>query len=99
MHPVRMWLLQNAIAADRGLNALAAGSADETLSSRAHRARRDGRMPGRLLCPVIDWIFRRLAGHENHCADAWRNEVRRLSPFVANDTAGMPLADTIRKGL
>jgi hypothetical protein len=96
---LRMYLLQNAIAVDRCANAFTGGSADETLSSRAHRARRDGRWPGVLLCPVIDWIFRRLAGHVNHCQNAWWNELLRLHPVALNDTAGMPLDQTIRKGL
>ena len=50
-----MW--QVLVAIDRFLNAMLGGSSDETLSSRAYRADRDGQYPGKLLRPVIDTIF------------------------------------------
>jgi hypothetical protein len=94
---MRLWILQILIALDRAANAFACGSADETLSSRAFRAWRDGRLPGKWLKPAIDGLFR-LGGQRDHCRSAYTNEVSRLNPRSTTDTAGMPLALSIRKG-
>lgn len=51
------YLLSLLIALDQLANALLAGSSDETLSSRAYRADRDGKVFGRFFRPLIDTLF------------------------------------------
>lgn len=68
------YLLHIAIAFDQMLNALLGGGADETLSSRAYRADRDGKLFGRIFRPVIDTIF---FWHTRHCYDSYLAEVQR----------------------
>lgn len=62
------------IAFDQLLNALLLGSPDETLSSRAYRADRDGKVFGRIFRPVIDTLF---FWQQRHCYDAYLAEVQR----------------------
>ncbi|GAB3249256.1 hypothetical protein [Chitinimonas naiadis] len=56
----RAWRL--AIAFDQTANAATGGSEDETISSRANRARLQGRRWGCLLCRLLDRI------EKDHCA-------------------------------
>ncbi len=56
--------------------------ADETLSSRAYRADRDGKVFGRIWRPVIDALFfwqRQEPGTQGHCHGAYLNERERYS--------------------
>lgn len=55
------YLLRIAIAFDQLLNTLLGGSEDETLSSRAAKARINGKKWGCVLCKVLDSI------DKNHC--------------------------------
>lgn len=57
--PRRAWKI--AIGYDQLVNVAANGSEDETVSSRAARARDEGRRWGCVLCKVLDWI------DPNHC--------------------------------
>lgn len=57
--PERAWVL--AIAHDQLANAGADGDPDETISSRANRARLEGRRWGCLLCGILDRI------EKDHC--------------------------------
>lgn len=67
--------LQNlAIAFDQLLNALRGGSADETLSSAAHRQRVKGHRIWGWTANAIDWLFFWQSGH---CEQSWRAEVER----------------------
>lgn len=61
-NPRRAWIM--AIAHDQLANAAANGDPDETISSRAHRARTEKRRWGCVLCRMLDWIDR------NHCRDS-----------------------------
>jgi hypothetical protein len=58
--PDKAWRL--AIASDQLANTAANGNEDETISSRANRARLEGRRWGCVLCRVLD-VFER-----DHCA-------------------------------
>lgn len=58
-NPHRAWIL--AIAHDQLANAAANGDPDETISSRADRARGEGKRWGCVLCRVLDWISK------DHC--------------------------------
>lgn len=62
------------IAIDQLANALLLGAPDETLSSRAYRAERDGKVFGKFFRPVIDTIF---FWQDRHCYDAYIAEVQR----------------------
>jgi hypothetical protein len=50
-----------AVSNDQTLNAALAGSEDETISSRAHRAAQNGRAWGCVLCKLLDKL------DKNHC--------------------------------
>jgi hypothetical protein len=69
------------IAADQLLNALippldgTVSYADETLSARAYRARRDGKILGRVFMPVINLLF--FWQGPNHCKNAYIKEFER----------------------
>ena len=62
---------QTLVALDRLLNAILGGSSDETLSSRAYRADRDGQYPGKLLRPLIDTLF---FWQQDHCRQSFLYE-------------------------
>ena len=66
--------MQVLIALDQLLNALLFGYADETLSSRAYRADRDGKVFGRIFRPVIDTLF---FWQPRHCFQSYLAEVQR----------------------
>lgn len=59
-NPQRAWIM--VISHDQLANAAANGDPDETISSRAHRGRSEGRRWGCVLCRVLDWI------DTNHCS-------------------------------
>lgn len=61
---MRAYLFNLLIAFDQLVNALFAGNPDETISSRAAKARAEGRAWGCVLCRVLDWI------DPDHCADS-----------------------------
>lgn len=61
-NPQKAWL--QALSFDRATNVAANGDPDETISSRAHRARTEKRRWGCALCRLLDWIDR------NHCRDS-----------------------------
>ena len=62
------------IALDQLANALANGAPDETLSSRAHRARMAGK-PG--WGRVADFIDRLFFWDQDHCRESWKSELQR----------------------
>lgn len=62
------------IALDQLLNAILFSSPDETLSSRAYRADRDGKVFGKLFRPCIDTLF---FWQQRHCFHAYLAEVGR----------------------
>ena len=66
--------MQVLIAIDQLLNAILFGYADETLSSRAYRADRDGKVFGKVFRPVIDTIF---FWQDRHCYQSYLAEVQR----------------------
>ncbi len=58
---LKRYLWKNAIAFDQWVNTLFDGYPDETISSRAGKARRQGKGWGCLLCKLLDWL------DKNHC--------------------------------
>ena len=83
---IKHWLIQLFIAIDQVFNVLAtpfSGSAwaDETLSSRAYRAWRDGKFFGFFMHP-IDWLFcwQKLPVNAiGHCHAAYLHEKQRYN--------------------
>ncbi len=72
---------QLAVAADQCLNAALGGWADETLSARAWRGQRDGRLFGRIATPLIDALFawQKQPNDNGHCYNSYLNEKKRNS--------------------
>lgn len=62
------------IALDQLLNTLLGGYADETLSARAWRAERDGRIFGRIFRPLIDIV---LFFDVEHCYNSYISEIEK----------------------
>lgn len=62
------------IALDQLINAALCGAPDETLSSRAYRADRDGKLFGRIFRPAIDTLF---FWQTRHCYGAYVAEIQR----------------------
>jgi hypothetical protein len=60
------------IALDQLASALTLGSADETLSSRAWKAKLKGKLKGRIAVPIIDAFFYviTLGRQTHHCRDS-----------------------------
>lgn len=75
---MRFWIWQVMLGLDQLGNAILGGWADETLSARAHRADRDGKVLGRVFRPLFDWLFLVLAKEKDHCATAHASEVGNL---------------------
>lgn len=71
------FLWQVFIAFDQLVNALLLGYADETLSARAFRAHRDGKVFGKIFMPLIDALFFwQNTGPYKHCEWAYEAEKR-----------------------
>lgn len=84
---LKHWLVQLFIAIDQLANVLvtplSGGAwADETLSSRAYRADRDGKLFGRFWRPLIDVLFswqKQPPEVEGHCHGAFLREIARYN--------------------
>jgi len=72
----RLWAVNIAIAFDQLANALIGGDPDETISSRAGKARRRGAPWACLLCGLLDMIDPR------HCAKAREDDEGRRSVWA-----------------
>lgn len=66
MGRLRRWPLAVLIALDQLANAILLGSEDDTISSRAWKAKLKGRAWGKIAVPIIDGLFVHL-GQLNHC--------------------------------
>jgi hypothetical protein len=79
----RHWLYQLFIAVDQLINVLctplqSGAWADETMSSRAWRMELAGKPWGRVMRPVIDWLFAWRALPGGHCRRAYERERERM---------------------
>ena len=77
------WLYQLFLAWDQLMNVLATpfnrgAWADETMSSRAWRADRDGKPWGRVVRPFFDLLFAWQRAPGGHCRRAYEREMARL---------------------
>ena len=95
LHLLRDWGEQVLLALDQLLNALippidgTIGYADETLSARAYRAHRDGKILGKLFMPLIDLVFGLWQG-PNHCKNAYIKEFERKN-YPEEYRQGVPI--------
>lgn len=71
---MKAYLFQWLLLIDQGLNVLLGGMADETLSSRAYRADRGGKLFGKFFRPLIDKLF---FWDKDHCRYAYLAEVHK----------------------
>lgn len=77
------WLHQLFLVVDQTLNVLLtpfhrSAWADETMSARCWRAYRDGRAWGKVMRPVIDWLFAWQHAPGGHCFRSYQRERERL---------------------
>jgi hypothetical protein len=63
---VKLWIYNQLLVMDCGLNALFGGSPFETCSSRLGRHYYTSKV-ARVVADVVDWIAFKLAGEMNHC--------------------------------
>ncbi len=66
MSRLKRWPMAVLIAIDQLANAILMGNEDDTISSRAWKAKTKGRLWGRIAVPIIDAIFLPLQGPD-HC--------------------------------
>lgn len=94
---LRAYGVQVFIAVDQLANALippldgTVSYADETLSARAYRAHRDGKIMGRVLMPIIDLLF--FWQGPNHCRNAYIKEFARKN-YPDEYRAGVPIFES-----
>ena len=94
LHLLRDWGVQVLLALDQLLNALippidgTIGYADETLSARAYRAHRDGKILGKLFMPLIDLLF--FWQGPGHCKNAYIKEFERKN-YPEEYRQGVPI--------
>lgn len=69
------YVIQILLILDQAMNVILFGKADETLSSRAYRADKKGRIFGKIFRPTIDFIFRIFG--PDHCYWAYVAELKR----------------------
>ena len=77
----KQWFYQLFIAFDQLINVLitplqSGAWADETMSSRAYRMHRDGKPWGKVLMPIIDFLFAWQV--PEHCRHAYEKERQRI---------------------
>jgi hypothetical protein len=65
------------IAVDQVVTALCGGYPDETVSSYLYRLHRQGKIAGRLLMPVVDWVWYLVFRQAKHCYQAYLAERSR----------------------
>jgi len=72
---MNQYVLNIGIAIDQLCNALRGGSPDETISAAAWRTEKQGRSAGRLVRPVIDFLFRPF--ETEHCYKSYKAELEK----------------------
>ena len=93
LHLLRDWGVQVFLALDQLVNVLVppidgtVGYADETLSARAYRAHRDGKILGKLFMRPIDLLF--FWQGPDHCRNAYIKEFERKN-YPDEYRAGVP---------
>ena len=99
LYLLRDWGVQVFLALDQLVNVLVppidgtVGYADETLSARAYRAHRDGKILGKLFMRPIDLLF--FWQGPGHCKNAYITEFERKN-YPDEYRAGVPIFESRR---
>lgn len=91
MRRIWRWVFWKAVAADRQLNAMLGGSAEETLSSRAFRMRARGHRLWSAFAYCVDLLFWWQVdkdGRRFHCQRSHRHELARRGRVPGIDKDG-----------
>ena len=79
---MRTYLFNVALALDLLGSALTGGMPGETLSGRAGAAQAQGKLRGRILAPIIDFIMCK----KDHCKDAIQGDMNRARAVITDDS-------------
>lgn len=74
---------------DLFLSALTGGMPGETLSGRAGAAYTQGKLRGKIFCPIIDVLMHLVRAYptwRGHCVAATKNDIARAQAVIADDT-------------
>jgi hypothetical protein len=87
---MKTYLANVLISLDQFASALLGGRPGETLSGRAGSAYNQGKLRGKIFCPIIDVIMH-IAGEyptwRGHCQAAIAGDIRRASAVIANQSS------------
>lgn len=76
------WCYNSLLGLDLFASAMTGGRPGETLSGRAGTAQLQGKLKGRILAPIINFIMR----SPTHCVDAIQGDIQRAQAVIADDT-------------
>ena len=79
---IKGYLFNVALGLDTLASALLGGMPGETMSGRAGTAQAQGKLRGRILAPIINFIMR----DSNHCKNAIQGDVLRAKAVIADDS-------------
>lgn len=79
---MKAWAYNVLLALDLLASAILGGILGETLSGRAGTAYAQGKLRGKIFCPLINL----LAWNRNHCQEAIAGDLRRARAVIADDT-------------
>lgn len=79
---MKTYLLNILLALDVLGSAILAGKPGETLSGRAGSAQKQGKLRGRILAPIIDFIMRK----KGHCLGAVQGDILRAKAVIADQS-------------
>lgn len=78
------YLFNVALGLDLFASAVLGGKPGETLSGRAGSAYNQGKLRGRIFCPIINWLMR----NPEHCQQAVQGDIRRATAVIADQSRG-----------
>jgi hypothetical protein len=79
---VKNWIWNVLLGLDVLGSAILGGMPGETLSGRAGTAQREGKLRGKILAPIIDFIM----FDPQHCQKAIAGDILRAKAVIADDT-------------
>lgn len=83
MEALKSYLFNVALGLDLFASALLAGKPGETLSGRAGSAYEQGKIRGRIFCPLINFIMR----NPEHCQQARLGDIARAQAVIKDQSA------------
>lgn len=76
------YLFNVALGFDLLASAILGGKLGETLSGRAGSAYAQGKLRGRIFCPIINWVLR----NPQHCQQALRGDILRAQAVIVDQS-------------